>query len=510
MSEAHPRWGYRKIWAVLRREGWGVNRKRVHRLWQQHGLQVPRRGRRVRKTGPRGPVTRAAYRNHVWSVDFVFDQTMDAWPLKCLTVVTARSRQVPDYDTAQRLRRDVESTVALGRRWEPQDAHAIPALIEVSRGEVTGGLFTDVLKMARGQFAPGTIRHYDRALRRFYLYLGRRHPRLRRLTLDLLNTDVLLGWFGELREGGLAVSTARLYVTAVRAAWEWGAYDSEVCRHLTPRPPRRIRQLPPPTHAPVQAPSFEQMDATISAAHALARSGRTSQHREAWMWRARLATLLRFTGLRADSQAMQLRWADLDLESGEMVVRGELGKSRRERTGRIVPLSEHLVAELAGWGPREGFVIAPDKTDRHSDPRRMAKIWKARAYPSASGAPDPDGERATSTTRSERASRPAWHGSGSRATSGTTWSGTTAVWTPSTWTRSSSPVTPWPWSHRCRTSMGPTSSRFGSTVLLKDADEHCVLALCVRHVSGPGTHRVSTKDVPIQFRRPPGTVYFQF
>ena len=80
-------WGYRKIWTVLRREGWGVNRKRVHRLWQQHGLQVPRRGRRVRKTGPRGPVTRAAYRNHVWSVDFVFDQTMDARPLKCLTVV---------------------------------------------------------------------------------------------------------------------------------------------------------------------------------------------------------------------------------------------------------------------------------------------------------------------------------------------------------------------------------------------------------------------------------------
>lgn len=93
LSEAHPRWGYRKIWALLRREGWEVNLKRVHRLWRLHGLQVPRRARRVRKVGPRKPVTRAEYRNHVWSVDFVFDQTMDGRTLKCLTVVDEFTRE---------------------------------------------------------------------------------------------------------------------------------------------------------------------------------------------------------------------------------------------------------------------------------------------------------------------------------------------------------------------------------------------------------------------------------
>ena len=37
----HPRYGYRRIWALLRREGWRVNRKRVQRLWRQGGLRVP-------------------------------------------------------------------------------------------------------------------------------------------------------------------------------------------------------------------------------------------------------------------------------------------------------------------------------------------------------------------------------------------------------------------------------------------------------------------------------------
>jgi transposase InsO family protein len=37
----HPRYGYRRIWALLRAEGWEVNRKRVYRLWRREGLKVP-------------------------------------------------------------------------------------------------------------------------------------------------------------------------------------------------------------------------------------------------------------------------------------------------------------------------------------------------------------------------------------------------------------------------------------------------------------------------------------
>ena len=47
----HPRFGYRRLWALLRREGWQVNRKRVHRLWRQQGLRVPRKRRKKGRLG---------------------------------------------------------------------------------------------------------------------------------------------------------------------------------------------------------------------------------------------------------------------------------------------------------------------------------------------------------------------------------------------------------------------------------------------------------------------------
>ena len=55
----HPRYGYRRIWALLRREGWRVNRKRVHRLWRAQGLKVPRKQRKKRRP--------AEHKDHVWA-----------------------------------------------------------------------------------------------------------------------------------------------------------------------------------------------------------------------------------------------------------------------------------------------------------------------------------------------------------------------------------------------------------------------------------------------------------
>jgi putative transposase len=51
LVRAHPRYGYRRIWALLRREGWRVNRKRVHRLWRREGLRVPQKARKRRRLG---------------------------------------------------------------------------------------------------------------------------------------------------------------------------------------------------------------------------------------------------------------------------------------------------------------------------------------------------------------------------------------------------------------------------------------------------------------------------
>jgi putative transposase len=77
LARRHPRYGYRRIHVLLTREGWAANRKRVQRLWRDEGLHVPKRIRR-RKKAPRTPgsVT-AAHRDHIWALDFVFDETVE-------------------------------------------------------------------------------------------------------------------------------------------------------------------------------------------------------------------------------------------------------------------------------------------------------------------------------------------------------------------------------------------------------------------------------------------------
>jgi transposase InsO family protein len=92
----HPRFGYRRIGVLLRREGWRVNRKRIWRLWRQQGLKVPRKQRKKRRLGSskNGCVRRRAeYRNHVWAWDFIFDRTSDGRALKWLTLEDEYTRE---------------------------------------------------------------------------------------------------------------------------------------------------------------------------------------------------------------------------------------------------------------------------------------------------------------------------------------------------------------------------------------------------------------------------------
>ena len=53
LSRENPRYGYRRVWALLRREGWSVNKKRVHRLWREEGLEGARR-KAAKTAAPRG------------------------------------------------------------------------------------------------------------------------------------------------------------------------------------------------------------------------------------------------------------------------------------------------------------------------------------------------------------------------------------------------------------------------------------------------------------------------
>lgn len=96
LSRRHPRYGYRRVWALLRREGWPVNRKRIQRLWRDEGLRVPQQQRKRRRLGSSEngcTRLRAERKNHVWSYDFVMDETSDGRRLKMLPMVDEYTRE---------------------------------------------------------------------------------------------------------------------------------------------------------------------------------------------------------------------------------------------------------------------------------------------------------------------------------------------------------------------------------------------------------------------------------
>jgi len=102
----YGRYGYRRVTALLRREGWRVNHKRVERLWRREGLKVPqkqpKRGRLWLNDGSCLRL-RPEHRNHVWSYDFVADRTHDGRPLRMLTIVDEYTRECLTIDVARRL-----------------------------------------------------------------------------------------------------------------------------------------------------------------------------------------------------------------------------------------------------------------------------------------------------------------------------------------------------------------------------------------------------------------------
>jgi putative transposase len=129
LSRENPRYGYRRVWALLRREGWPVNKKRVHRLWRKEGLRVPDKQRKRRRLSillgtSENSCTRrqATHPNHVWSYDFVMDLTQEGRRLKMMPVVDEYSRECLSIDVERSITAEdvVETLASLFRqRGEP-------------------------------------------------------------------------------------------------------------------------------------------------------------------------------------------------------------------------------------------------------------------------------------------------------------------------------------------------------------------------------------------------------
>ena len=93
IARRHQRFGYRRAHALLLREGWALNRKKVLRIWREEGLKVQARHHKRRRP-PQGEQARRAERpNDVWAIDFQFDATSDGRMLKLANVVDEFTRE---------------------------------------------------------------------------------------------------------------------------------------------------------------------------------------------------------------------------------------------------------------------------------------------------------------------------------------------------------------------------------------------------------------------------------
>jgi transposase InsO family protein len=92
----YGRYGYRRVTALLRRDGWRVNHKRVERIWRQEGLKVPQKQPKRRRLWLNDGSCirlRPERTNHVWSYDFVVDRTSDGRPMRMLNILDEYSRE---------------------------------------------------------------------------------------------------------------------------------------------------------------------------------------------------------------------------------------------------------------------------------------------------------------------------------------------------------------------------------------------------------------------------------
>ena len=150
ISRERPRWGYRRAHQLLLEQGFGLNRKRTQRLWREEGLRVPQRRRKRQRLGTStvpADRLRAQAPDHVWALDFQFDQTADGRILKLLHVVDEFTREALAIECHRCI--DADKTVTTLERLVAERSTA-PAFIRCDNGpELTANALKDWCRFSR-------------------------------------------------------------------------------------------------------------------------------------------------------------------------------------------------------------------------------------------------------------------------------------------------------------------------------------------------------------------------
>lgn len=107
LAGQYGRYGYRRITALLREEGFSVNHKRVERIWRQEGLKGPQKQpkrKRLWLTDGSCIRLRPERRNHVWSYDMAMIRTTDGRPIRILVIIDEYTRECLSLHVARRIR----------------------------------------------------------------------------------------------------------------------------------------------------------------------------------------------------------------------------------------------------------------------------------------------------------------------------------------------------------------------------------------------------------------------
>jgi len=153
LATQYGRYGYRRVTALLQRDGWRVNHKRVERIWRQEGLKVPakqpKRGRLWLNDGS-CLRRRPEHRNHVWTYDFVHERTHDGRAVRLLTVLDEYTRQC----LAIVVRRKLNSHDVLSVLGKLFVRHGTPAYIRSDNG---GEFTAKAVREWLGRLEVGTL-----------------------------------------------------------------------------------------------------------------------------------------------------------------------------------------------------------------------------------------------------------------------------------------------------------------------------------------------------------------
>ena len=117
LAASRPRFGYRRLWILLRREGWEINHKRVYRLYTQEGLSVRVQKRKKLVSKGRVPLPRPRKANELWSMDFMADQLSSGERFRILTLIDVYTREslavrVARHFPARKVTRVLENVIA--------------------------------------------------------------------------------------------------------------------------------------------------------------------------------------------------------------------------------------------------------------------------------------------------------------------------------------------------------------------------------------------------------------